>query len=127
MASTGFDDTNEVIQLVKNRYSVLKAIQEGILEKRALTDVLNISRSTVNRAIQDLDDAGMLSVEGTDYQMTAFGALVQDEYRHFRDTTNSISEAKPVLKSIPAVASPPTYLLQDATVIERTEFSPELP
>jgi len=127
MASIDSNDTDEVIQLVKNRYSILKAIQEGILEKRVLTDVLNVSRSTVNRAVQELDNAGMLSVEGTDYQLTAFGTLIQDEYRHFRDTTENITDAKPVLKSIPAVSTPPIHLLQDTTIIESTEFSPEQP
>jgi len=118
---------DEHIQLVKNRYRILKAIHEGILEKRVLTDVLNISRSTVNRSVQELNDADMLSVTGTDYQLTAFGALMQDEYRHFKDTIQTLSEAQPVLKSIPAVDCPPIHLLQDATVIEQTEFSTERP
>ncbi|WP_152419139.1 transcriptional regulator FilR1 domain-containing protein [Natrinema gari] len=80
---------------VINRWKVLKRLIEIGGTKRDLERCLNISRSTIDRSIQDLRDEDLLEQNTLD--PTLFGLMLYDAYKRFTNASKSINNAKIIL------------------------------
>lgn len=86
---------------LRSRHELLAALCEEPLTKPELADRVSVSRSTVDRAVKDLQLCECIEATGSRYRVTETGRLALEAYRSYRGTLETIEAASPVLDSIP--------------------------
>lgn len=121
------NDPIEMIALLAQRASIVEQIANGGESKRALTQTLPLSRSTITRAIQDLTTAQMVQKVGNNYELTLHGQIAHREFRHLVDRYSGLTAAMPLLDHLPETTVIPGIVFDDATVIQPSPPIPDAP
>ena len=114
--TTGARSVDEPLTLVAKRAAVLEALCEDQLYKPGLIDRLDVSRSTIDRAIDALESAGFVERRELGYEATAAGRLAVECYRDFEVEMDAITDATPVLAALPASLPLPVTKLSEYAV-----------
>lgn len=93
-------DAGDALALVADRIDVLELLDEDRRRKRAIVDELGYSRSTVNRAISRLADAGLVDDAPRGCRTTFFGSLVADLYREYVESVAQVVDGRKVLEPL---------------------------
>lgn len=120
-------DAADLLALVERREAVLRDVGPDPRRKCDLADSVSVSRSTVNRAVRELADAGFLEYADGGYRRTLAGRLVLDAYDRFADRAEGVVAAEGVLDGIDPDSEFAGAVLDGATVVEGTETSPHRP
>lgn len=123
MASDGVDG-ERVRDVLRKRADVVAALSADRLDKPALGDAVGVSRSTVDRAVAELVETGLIRRVNGQYEATHAGQLGLETYREYRDVTDTLGEAERLLDALPDDAPVGTDLLEGGTV---TYADPALP
>ena len=100
-----------LVEVVERRLDFLERLTEGALRKHELVDELGHSRSTVNRAIDELETAGLVAGETDGYRTTLTGRLLARSYRRFLTVAADVDAASDTLAPLgPDVALSPAAL-----------------
>lgn len=110
------DGQREKLSLLIKRENFLTALESGTTQMRDLVDVTGQSRSTVNRAIRELEEAGWARRTGEGYELTPTGQLSLSAYESFRSKLTAVNDAADLLAPIDEVSLEPA-LLVDAEFI----------
>lgn len=105
--------TAEEIAVTRKRNTLLAALQSGPLYKRDIVDRLDISRSTVYRAIDELETAGLVTQQAGGWVTTDAGDVAIDCYRAFLDDAHTILSESEFFEHIPADCGVPLVVLRD--------------
>jgi tetratricopeptide (TPR) repeat protein/energy-coupling factor transporter ATP-binding protein EcfA2 len=105
-----------VLDLVRRRWSVLEPLLEGPTYKRDLVAAVDRSRSTVDRAVRELEAAGLAERVDGGYVASVAGQLAADRYREAADSLGAVEAATAALEPLPHDAAVAPALLTDATV-----------
>ncbi|WP_262176223.1 helix-turn-helix transcriptional regulator [Haloarcula laminariae] len=116
----------DTADVVARRREVLQALSEP-LTKPELVQRLSISRSTVDRAIEELRSASLVAREGSSYEATYAGRQALSAYEGFLDRLDALTRAQPVLDALPPDVDIDPAVLRDATVVESTIATPQAP
>lgn len=98
------EDTSSVAEymtLVGQRADFLQYLCEEPAAKRDIIDSLDYSRSTVDRAINDLLDSGLIRTKDGKYVTTATGVIAVKQYRTHIDQSADIRDAHDALEPLP--------------------------
>ncbi|MFC6735948.1 MarR family transcriptional regulator, partial [Halolamina salina] len=106
---------DELLDLVGDRAEFLRLLRDGPLFKRDIIDRLDTSRSTVDRAVDDLVEAGLVASVDGGYRTTRTGRLVLQRYETLREDIENVIDAASVVDAMPAGAT-----LSAATVAKST-------
>jgi len=88
-----------------------RTARRGALRKHELVDELDHSRSTVNRAIDELEAAGLVAGETDGYRTTLTGRLLAQSYRRFLTVAADVDAASETLAPLgPDIALSPAAL-----------------
>ena len=118
MSSDG-GDWDQHMGVVDQRIDFIELLDsEGRLETREIMDRVDDSRSTVNRALRDLRDAGLVERTGDGYAISSVGVLAAQQYRRYHRASRATYEARELLQAIPKTDLPPTDLLVGADLID---------
>jgi predicted transcriptional regulator len=123
MNSDGVDG-QRVRDVLRKRGDVLAALSADRLDKRELGDAVGVSRSTVDRAIADLTEVGLVRDVGGGFEATRAGQLALETHRAYREATDTLGAAEPLLASMPDDAPMGIDVLDGGTV---TYADPALP
>ena len=123
MNSDGVDG-QRVRDVLRKRGDVLAALSTDRLDKRDVGDAVGVSRSTVDRAIADLTEVGLVRKVGGGFEATRAGQLALETHRAYREVTDTLGAAEPLLAAIPDDAPMGTDVLDGGTV---TYADPALP
>ncbi|MEF8773255.1 MAG: tetratricopeptide repeat protein [Halobacteriales archaeon] len=93
------------LETIARRIDFLERLQEGPAYKRDLVDELPHSRSTVDRALDELADATLVERREDGYAATTAGRLAAERYRTFQRELDDVADAQPVLEPVPADAA----------------------
>jgi predicted transcriptional regulator len=105
------DDGRHVEAVVLSREGVLRAIVQEPRTKRDLTEVVSSSRSTVDRAIRELLDAGLVRQVDSEYEATMAAECALDAVETFHDRMRVVSDAVAALGHLPPdTPFDPTFL-----------------
>mgnify|MGYP000109066629 FL=1 len=126
-----YHDTNDsaadLLKLVVQRGPYLAALADGVTEKRALAAEHDASRSTIDRAIRELDEAGLVDRGHGSVALTLRGRLALATYEDFRERLVGLEAASNVLETIPDDAFIHSDFLADANVVDATLHTPQRP
>jgi len=118
-------DEESLREVLRKRSQVLASVADDPATKPDLLDRLSVSRSTVDRALASLVDAGLVRRIDGDYRITPGGRLALSAYREYVDTTSALAEAAPLLDGLPVDATLDRALLEAGTVNIAEPQAPE--
>ncbi|WP_353633670.1 GntR family transcriptional regulator [Halobacterium sp. NMX12-1] len=98
---TGSGLAEAAVETLQERYEFLDAVRERPRDKRALVAATDVSRSTVDRALRDLESHGLVERAGGEYRATTYGDLLAGEFASLLDTAAAAWEIRDVLEKIP--------------------------
>jgi len=96
-------------------------------QKCELADDLEESRSTIDRALRELEDAGFVERADRGYRTTLTGELALEAYRRYSARLDGLVAARDALDSLPTDAALDGALFEEATVSLPTSCSPHAP
>lgn len=117
-------DGERIRDVVRKRADVLGALSAERLDKRALGEAVSVSRSTVDRAISELEETGLIRRISGEFEATQAGELALETRREYTETTDRLGDAIPLLGALPDDARIDRGLLESGTV---TYADPSLP
>jgi predicted transcriptional regulator len=117
----------DVLSLVDRRPQLLARLNEGTATKQELKTTLGVSRSTVDRAINELERAQLIDRSDRAYTLTLRGRIAYREFRRTVDRYDSLSAATSLLEHLPETTELPGVLFDNTTVILPSSPAPETP
>jgi predicted transcriptional regulator len=116
-------ETNAV-RLVTQRLDFLERLATSPSSKRELVADLPYSRSTVDRAVRDLEIADLIEQTGDGYVTTLSGRVSAEQYRQFLRTTRDTVAVRDVVDRIPADAPVDGRLFRGANAHRANDVAP---
>lgn len=120
-------DPHRVIETIARRAELFATLGNGPRSKRDLVAELPVSRSTVDRAVRELENAGLLTRNQGQVGLTLAGELALAEYERFREGLDGVREALPILDPV----GPDTELVLDvfrrADIVRAQRHAPHRP
>lgn len=98
---TGDEVAREALRTLLDRQEFVDALLDGSKDKRTLVSATDVSRSTVNRAVRDLEGQELVERVNGEYRTTAYGELLADEFTSLLDTAAFAWNVRDVLEQIP--------------------------
>lgn len=114
------DDALEAIAFLSrsaNRVSVLVELAEEPRERDELGDVIDASRTTLSRVLNDLEGRGWIGRRGTRYQATPVGRHVVESFMPLVETMTGVERLGDVGGLLPAEVSLDLRHFRGATVV----------
>lgn len=116
-----------LLETVARRAPVIKHLLDGRADKRELEAALDVSRTTVDRAVGSLSEAGCIAQRDGKWRVTFFGQLVYDEYEQLTANYEALTAAQPLLSHLPPGAPVDVKLLADAEILLADPPAPHAP
>lgn len=107
-------DTEGMRETVARRSGVLGALDGATLSKPDLEERLHISRSTIDRAIRELETAGLVERAEGSFTATTTGRLAIREYESLASHLDSVELATRLLDHVPFGDAPTPAALEGA-------------
>ena len=120
-------DPRDLLSLIVRRGDVLRAIDPPGIDKREIVAQLTVSRSTVDRAVRELEGAGLIERTDNVFRRTLAGELVLDAYETFEQELSGISTCSAALRPLSPETEIDSALLVDADVISASIHEPHQP
>lgn len=114
----------DLLELGSRRFGVLSHLADGPVSKPALADALGVSRSTVNRALRELEEWYLVERADGGHVLTPSGRLLADALDGCLTDLATLADASRVLAYLPPDVSVPLELLHGAEVHHATPPSP---
>lgn len=111
--------------MLGTRASVLSTLAADSYQKPALVEAVDVSRSTVDRAIDDLSDSDLVVRDEDGYRATLSGVLALESYERYRAETDGIAAARPILDALDADVALDPALLTGADITLAQPHAPE--
>jgi len=119
--------SGEIMSLLTKREPILRVVGSEGIGKRDLVDQLQVSRSTVDRGIRELEAAGLLRRSSEGYQRTLLGELLLSEYDEFATQTDSLLAGQELLADLSAEHELDPVVFQNARIVTASKHDPHLP
>ena len=115
----------QVRNVLENRNAVLRYLVESPATKPEIVDSLEIPRSTLDRAINELSEIGCVGSKNGAYESTTTGRLALSEYDRYQSTTQAIHQSTTFLNYLPNDANIDPALLKGASITLSEPHAPE--
>lgn len=116
---------DRVRRVLAKRVDALAALAGDRLDKPALVDELGVSRSTVDRAVAELETTGFARRAGAEFEATQAGELALETHREYTVATDALGGALPLLAALPDDAPVGAELLNGGSVDLAEAHAPE--
>lgn len=111
------EPSTDFVKVSMLRGELLELLMEEPRDARALADQLDMSRSTVHRATETLDELELVDKPGAQFETTGLGDVVAEELRALRTNLETAERLKPFLNTVDTSAvDVPLEHFSDATV-----------
>jgi predicted transcriptional regulator len=106
----------EVCEAIRKRYQILDALRDEKLAKSDLESNLDISRSTVNRGINELQEYDLVERDRGAQVITLYGKLALSIYDKYYRLFEKVYDTKALLKELPKDLNIDGELIRDSTI-----------
>ncbi|WP_255149807.1 helix-turn-helix transcriptional regulator [Halorarius halobius] len=121
------ESQESVFSLLCRRSSLFSALLDGPRTKPELVESLDVSRSTVDRCIRDLEAAGLVERVDGGFGLTLPGRLLFEEYDRYRERAAGVLDALEALAVLPPGADIEAGALRGAEVTLADRTAPYRP
>lgn len=120
-------DPARVIQSMARRGDLLATLRDGPMGKQSLVAALPVSRSTVDRAVRDLESAGLVTRESGAVRLTLAGRLALEEYEDLHEGITGLKSALGVIDPVPPDSDLDLAVFRGAEVVRSQRHAPHEP
>lgn len=120
-------DLDDVLNRVAQRIEFLELLSDGEWMTKEIVDELPHSRSTVSRALRQLQETDLIEKRSDGYTVTPHGALLTEQYRDYKSEARSIFGARQLLESLPDDEEVAREFVANARTIGSEESPPFRP
>jgi predicted transcriptional regulator len=113
-----------MLEVAVQRQDFLELLARGPVHKRDLIDELGHSRSTVDRAIDSLTEAGLVERVDGEFVATYSGRLLLDQLTETRAVAETVTAAGATLNHLPTDVQRESRFFVDADVVSVENSSP---
>jgi len=106
----------EFDEIVTKRREFLAALEERPATKPELVDLVDASRSTVDRAIDDLEDQDLVTRPDNEYELTLVGKQAFEQHEAYLGRLGDLDHAREVISALPRDVALGVEVLEGATV-----------
>jgi predicted transcriptional regulator len=117
----------DFLDVMRRRGELLRAIGPEGAAKRALESRLDVSRSTIDRGIRELEAKDLVERTDDGYRQTLTGRIALADYEAFTSRIEGLCEGSELLTKLPADADLSPAMLAGADVVESTRTAPGRP
>ncbi|WP_435333436.1 helix-turn-helix transcriptional regulator [Haloarchaeobius sp. TZWWS8] len=118
---------DETMSAVAKRRGFLAALADAPHQKPALADTCDVARSTVDRAIRELELAGLVERGNDGYELTVVGELAYSQFKTYEQAMEAICETADVLGLLPQSDLVDPAMLIGANVTRADMHAPDRP
>lgn len=114
-------DVRETVDVLVKRAELLDRLREGPTNKRDLRDDLDVSRSTVYKAVRELEEQDVVEQTDEGCRLTLLGRLLVEEYGEFTELVGHLTRHESLLSVLPpdAPVTPNVLVGAERVVTER--------
>lgn len=116
-----------LLETVARRSYVIKHLLGNSADKRDLEAAFDVSRTTIDRAIDSLSDADCVVYQDGKWEVTLLGKFAYEEYEQLSTKYRNLITAKPLLTHLPLETSLEMRVLADAEVLLAEPPAPHIP
>lgn len=116
LAEMNWEERPEEIDVLVNRADILDLLTDEHIRKPDLVETSKYSRSTIDRAMRDLEEAGYVTRSTDGYVATQSGQFAIEGYRTFLREQRAVLAAEDVLGTIPPEYDLPLELVTGSRV-----------
>lgn len=120
-------DFDEALGRVAQRIEFLELLQERRLKTKQIVEQLDHSRSTVSRALRQLQNTELIEKTEDGYTATPHGALLAGQYLQYAEEAQSIHDARDLLESLPESEKIDWPFVAKSRVVESDDAPPFRP
>lgn len=117
----------DFLQVMNRRSELLRALGSDGTSKRALEEDLDVSRSTIDRGVRELEAKDLVERTGDGYRRTLTGSLALQNYDRFTRRTEGLCAGSALLTELPTDVEFDPAFLAGARVVETEPASPHRP
>lgn len=118
------DDLGDRVDTVAKRIAYLDLLRDGDPRPPSeIVDELEDSRSTVTRALEELQEADLVEQTADGYVATLAGAMAGSQYRRYRRGVEAIGRLEEPLEALPPSAMPPVEVFVGAEAVREKPAS----
>lgn len=117
-------DVSDLQRTTVRRYDLLCALAPDPVDRRALTDHMNVSRSTVDRGVRELEEYGLVERGDGGVRLTLSGTLVRREFERTTERLEAVIRAHDLLDALPSDAEVDPSVLAGADLVRPSPSSP---
>ncbi|GAA0518671.1 Predicted transcriptional regulator, contains HTH domain [Halorubrum aquaticum] len=117
-------DGGALRDVLHKRAEVFRTLEGSPASKPELVERLSSSRSTVDRAIDDLAEMDCVESRNGTYSLSATGRLALAEHDRYEAATRTIEASSSLLNGLPEGTTLPSVFLEDATVTVADPHAP---
>lgn len=118
--------SSDIDALLANRRTVFQAVRSDPRSKTELEDSLDCSRSTIDRAVRELRDAGLVRYADQVWEPTSLGTYAYRARRNYLEYVRELTNVAPLLGHLPGDSPLSEEILQGATVHAANAETPDL-
>lgn len=116
--------SSTAVDVLARRAALLRAVRAEPCSKPALVEELSVSRSTVDRAVRELEAQGFVERSGG-VSLTLEGRLALDSYETLAADLDGLDAANSALETLPEDARVDNVLFREAEVVEASPVAPQ--
>ena len=120
-------DESRKLDVLTSRVGILERLSEAPAYKRDLVDELDHSRSTINRAIGELEEVDLVERRDEGIAATAAGRLALKRLGAFRSELDDIVDAEAVIAPLPFDSAVDTDVVTGSEALLATDPAPYRP
>lgn len=120
-------DLPDVLSLLDRRTPILAALRTESRTKRELAEYLDVSRSTIDRAVRELESAGLVTRSGGEVSLTLPGVLALESHEQHAAELAGIDDAFDMLSSYEPDLEISPALFRDADIVAPNRHAPHRP
>jgi predicted transcriptional regulator len=121
------EDSTAALETVRRRAGILSLLTDAHWDKRDLVDSLDVSRSTVDRAIRELQTDALVTRNEDGYVATLPGRILFERYERYVDDVRGVAAVSDLIQHLPVDADVPAAAFADADAYRPTAPDPYRP
>ncbi|SHG79073.1 helix-turn-helix transcriptional regulator [Halobaculum gomorrense] len=94
-------DATEIAGVIAKRRDILAALRDGPVRKRTLVDELGVPRTTLDRSVRELSDAGLAERADGGVRATTLGRNALDAHDRYRARLDGLARGEPLFDALP--------------------------
>ncbi len=120
-------EASNLLDVLVRRGPLLRRIGEGTRRKSTLVEDGDVSRSTIDRGVRELECTGLLERSDERYRLTVAGRMALDAYEAFLEQVEGLAEGSPALRDLPPDAPLHRAVVREPDVAVATHPDPDRP